>query len=382
MIIFEKAKGEKRMEYKPKVFVITPFNEDFLALYNELKTTFDEYFDFTNAGDLDNQQNILQDIVEGIHKADVIIADLTGLNANVFYELGLSHAMNKKVIIITQDLGELPFDIKSYRANEYSLQFNKLPKLIDELKKLLFGAIDNSVKYGNPVSDYIPDFYKCKNDDSSNSYSKDMIDEDNGGIQDVIDDEGEKGFLDYVTDIQENSTKMTDEITSMSNDMDEMNTSISAASKEIDRVKLQSGNVDASFVRNVCRKLAGPIDVFAGNLKSHINKIYGYWDIVENGYLSLLDSQYTKNKKNINDLKESMIALKGMQDAIYGSNENIEDFISVLRESLGMERRLNKAISSLISELEEYLQMTDTMSSSVDRIFSKGEIVIEALAKE
>lgn len=151
------------MGSKPKVFVITPFNEDFLALYDELKRIFKEDFDFTNAGDLDNQQNILQDIVEGIHQADVIIADLTGLNANVFYELGLAHAINKKVIIITQDLGELPFDIKSYRANEYSLQFNKLPKLIEELKKLLFGAIDNSVKYGNPVSDYIPDFYKCEN---------------------------------------------------------------------------------------------------------------------------------------------------------------------------------------------------------------------------
>ena len=143
------------MGSKPKVFVITPFNEDFLALYDELKRIFKEDFDFTNAGDLDNQQNILQDIVEGIHQADVIIADLTGLNANVFYELGLAHAINKKVIIITQDLGELPFDIKSYRANEYSLQFNKLPKLIEELKKLLVGAIDNSVKYGNPVSDYI-----------------------------------------------------------------------------------------------------------------------------------------------------------------------------------------------------------------------------------
>ena len=144
------------MENKPKVFVITPFNEDFLALYDELKKIFGEDFDFTNAGDLDNQQNILQDIVEGIYQADVIIADLTGLNANVFYELGLAHAMNKKAIIITQDLGELPFDIKSYRANEYSLQFNKLPKLIEELKKLLVGAIDNSVKYGNPISDYIP----------------------------------------------------------------------------------------------------------------------------------------------------------------------------------------------------------------------------------
>ena len=65
------------MRSKPKVFVITPFNEDFLALYDELKRNFREDFDFTNAGDLDNQQNILQDIVEGIHQANVIIADLT-----------------------------------------------------------------------------------------------------------------------------------------------------------------------------------------------------------------------------------------------------------------------------------------------------------------
>mgnify|MGYP002797459029 FL=1 len=50
--------------------------------------------------------------------------------------------------------------------------------------------------------------------------------------------------------------------------------------------------------------------------------------------------------------------------------------------SLGMERRLNKAISLLISELEEYLQMTDTMSSSIDRIQRKGEVVLGKLREE
>ncbi len=49
--------------------------------------------------------------------------------------------------------------------------------------------------------------------------------------------------------------------------------------------------------------------------------------------------------------------------------------------SLGMERRLNKAISLLISELEEYLQMTDTMSSSIDRIQRKGEVVLGKLRR-
>lgn len=307
---------------------------------------------------------------------------MTGLNANVFYELGLAHAMNKKVIIITQDLGELPFDIKSYRANEYSLQFNKLPKLVEELKKLLFGAIDNSVKYGNPVLDYIPDFYESEKAISNTNYLEDEVEKSNGDVHSIIEDEGEKGFLDYIADIEENSTKMTDEITAMGSEMNEMNTSINAASNEIDRVKTQSGNVDASFVRNICRKLSGPVDVFAGKLKGHVSEVVKYWDIVENSYLSLLDNQYAKNTKNLEDLRKSINELKGMQDAIYDSNGKIESFIIALRGSIGMERRLNKAISSLISELEEYLLMTETMASSIDRIIAKGEIVIGALEKE
>lgn len=370
------------MENKSKVFVITPFTEDFLALYEELKKTFKEDFDFTNAGDLDNQRSILQDIVDGIYQADVIIADLTGLNANVFYELGLAHAMNKKVIIITQEIGELPFDIKSYRANEYSLQFNKLPKFIDELKKLLFGAIDNSVQYGNPVSDYIPNFYKDESTTAQNGNLNDVIEDDSCDSSFVVEDEGEKGFIDYFADINENSSKITDEITSMGNEMNEMNTSINTVSNEIDHVKTQSGSVDASFVRNICRKLSSPVEIFAEKLKGHVTKIPGYWSIVENSYLSTLDNKFFQQVENIQELKESMKALNDMQDAINDSDENIEEFISVLRRSMGMERRLNKAISLLISEFEGYLLMTDTMSSSIDRILSKGEIVIGALEKE
>lgn len=63
--------------------------------------------------------------------------------------------MNKKVIIITQCLEELPFDIRSYRANGYSLKFNKLSELIEKLKCLLSGAIDGSVEFGTSFFDNI-----------------------------------------------------------------------------------------------------------------------------------------------------------------------------------------------------------------------------------
>lgn len=98
---------------KKKVFVIMPFQDQFFEVYEMLKMQFADSFEFTNAADEGNQQNILKDIVQPIYEADVVIADLTGLNPNVMYELGLAHSFNKKTITITQDeLSTLPFDLK------------------------------------------------------------------------------------------------------------------------------------------------------------------------------------------------------------------------------------------------------------------------------
>ena len=361
-------------EIKPIVFVIMPFKEDILALYEKLKSDFENNFAFTNAGDLDNQQNILQDIVEGIYQADIVIADLTGLNPNVFYELGLAHAMNKKVIIISQDLDELPFDIKSYRAIEYSLLFHKLPTFLAEVKKLLFGAMDNSVKFGNPVSDYIPDFFT-----KPSSMPIVSATPESNASSDNNDDDEEKGYLDYIADIIDNSSGIKEEIVAMGTDMNDMSQSINQATHEINRVKLQSGSADPSFVRSICRKLSSPIESNAEKMKKHISIITAQWAIVENSYLSLLDNHFIRNKDNLGGIESSSTTLAELRNTITGTDSNIDDFISILQTSVGVERRLTKAITKLITELEAYLSMTDTMSSSIDRIIAKSEVVVNSI---
>lgn len=362
---------------KPIVFVIMPFKDDILALYEKLKTDFEEDFTFTNAGDLDNQQNILQDIVEGIYQANIVIADLTGLNPNVFYELGLAHAMNKKVIIITQDIGELPFDIKSYRAIEYSLLFHKLPTFLTEVKKLLFGALDDSVKFGNPVSDYIPGFFI-----KPSSTSVQPVTEDKNESNDPSDNKDNvegKGCLDYMADIAENSSGIKEEIDAMAADMNDMSQSINRSTNEINRVKVQSGSADPSFVRSICRKLATPIETNADKMKQHISQITLRWAIVENSYLSLLDSHFIQNKENLDGIESSAISLSDLRVTIQSTDSKIDGFISVLQTSVGIERRLTKAITKLIAELEAYLSMTSTMYSSIERIISKSEIVVSSI---
>ncbi len=81
---------------KAKVFVIMPFRDEFFEVYEMIKMEFAEKFEFSNAGDEGNQQNILRDIIQPIYESDIILADLTGLNSNVLYELGIAHSFNKK----------------------------------------------------------------------------------------------------------------------------------------------------------------------------------------------------------------------------------------------------------------------------------------------
>lgn len=353
---------------KPKVFVITPFNEDFLALYEELKNDFENDYVFNNAGDLDNQQNILKDIVNGINDADIIIADVSGLNSNVFYELGIAHAMGKKVIIITQDIGELPFDIKAYRANEYNLKFNKLPKFKEELSKLLKGAVDGSIKYSNPVSDFLLNIDQTRNKFQEQNQKLEV----NTNIE-------EKGLLDFISEIQEDGTMLTDELYFMSDGLNEISKDIDNTSNEINRVKSNGNTLNPSFIRNLCHKLAIPLESFSSKVKEHSSKISIYWERIENNYLSLLDNKFMQTKKNAEDLKNANIQLGKMQEGIEISNSKINYFITSLKGTMGIERKLNKAMSSLINGLEDYLKETDKMYSSIDRIISKSNLFIQKI---
>jgi len=97
--------------------------------------------------------SITRDIVEGIFDADIVIADLTGKNPNVFYELGIAHSAGNKTIMTTQSLSDIPFDIASYRIIEYQQTISGAEKLYKDLS----GAIDDLLavmeRANNPVQD-------------------------------------------------------------------------------------------------------------------------------------------------------------------------------------------------------------------------------------
>ncbi len=72
------------------------------------------------ADDFFSASAIVEEIWSALNAAKVIIADCTGKNPNVFYELGIAHTLGKPVITISQTIDDVPFDVKHRRAIVYS----------------------------------------------------------------------------------------------------------------------------------------------------------------------------------------------------------------------------------------------------------------------
>jgi hypothetical protein len=106
---------------KPFAFVLMPFDDRFSDIYKlGIQAAATECG--VVAERVDEQkfsEPILERIYRQIGNADFIIADMTGRNPNVFYEVGYAHALGKLCTLLTQEVDDIPFDLKHHRHIVY-----------------------------------------------------------------------------------------------------------------------------------------------------------------------------------------------------------------------------------------------------------------------
>lgn len=90
---------------------------------------------------------VMDDITKSIRKARLIIADLTGRNPNVFYEVGIAHALNKQVLLMTQSIDDVPFDLRHRRALVYEYS----PRGCKKLEKDLYENVNSMLEHRDKV---------------------------------------------------------------------------------------------------------------------------------------------------------------------------------------------------------------------------------------
>lgn len=87
---------------------------------------------------------IIDQIWSGISNARVLVAELTGRNPNVLYELGLAHASRKPVVLVSSNEQDVPFDVRHVRVIYYDVTDPFWgDKLIDKVAENIVSALKN-----------------------------------------------------------------------------------------------------------------------------------------------------------------------------------------------------------------------------------------------
>lgn len=136
-----------RSEDMKKCFVVSPIGQD----GSDIRSNADKLFKYVikpvceacdfepvRVDQLNDANSITQTIIESLDSADLVIADMTGHNPNVFYEMGY-RARTKKPMIHLKRKGEsLPFDVNTIRTLEYDLtDLDSVEEVKDRLKKTI-----------------------------------------------------------------------------------------------------------------------------------------------------------------------------------------------------------------------------------------------------
>lgn len=108
---------------RPTAFLVMPFGSDDLEIVYEhfVKPVIEDKcgLNCLRGDDMFGSNTIMDDLRDAIMTSRIVIADLTGRNANVFYEVGMAHALGKPVLLLSQSPEDIPFDLRHRRVLPY-----------------------------------------------------------------------------------------------------------------------------------------------------------------------------------------------------------------------------------------------------------------------
>jgi len=344
-----------------KAFVLMPFVEELSDVYKYLisEALATAGYETKRADNILSGNNILGDIIEGIATSDLVVADLTGANPNVYYELGIAHALDKKVILLAQDIDELPFDLRSYRVLAYDVHFAKMNQAKDELIELASEAIKGNIPFGNPVKDFYgtkPGYTERPNQDRSKP-----------------EDDEEFGLLDYRVKLEDGFEELGSIVTDVGSKLGNEVTPEITASVE----KLNSGRYTTKQQRDIVRELANHLQEYGAFVKPNNERYRELLLDIETSLESILGGEFELEDDAEKELQEFIDTLSGVEEAAFSGRQGFASLIEVMDSIPRIEKNFNRAKVFMTAELKEFVSNIDQTISVISRATRLGKSLVK-----
>jgi len=377
----------------PRAFVLMDFAPEFDAIFEMLIVAAmkEAGFEAFRADNIKSQSNIIRDIIHSIAHSNLIIADLTGSNPNVYYELGIAHGLRRPVVLLTQEISELPFDLKSYRVIVYGTHFTKMDQARRELVELAEEVQRGKVNFGSPVSDFLgPDFHHLMPANSEHKQSKlkpisreleDTVEvlEEVNGTEGEEGTEGDLGFLDHLVGMEESFdelTKLMNEITEKVNDIGQ---EAKGAAKELAAAKKRNKPGTARYQRQVVRDLGNKVQAF-GEMIATSNRRYRRIQLkAQRSLEAVITKSKVTDEESRTNLRDFLDALRRAEGGATSGRTGIASMAETMRNLDNVEATFTRASASAANELDRLVENVDLTIALINRAREKGtEILGEA----
>ncbi|EOK5942827.1 hypothetical protein ACM6XV_000089 [Vibrio vulnificus] len=346
-----------------KAFVLMPFLEPLNSVYEYLiKSTLQEAgYEVKRADDILSQSNILEDIVQAIVQSDLIIADLTTSNANVYYELGISHALDKKVVLLTQEISELPFDLRSYRVLSYSTHFEEMMQAKKELLSIASAAIDGQIPFGNPVKDY-----GKFGQNLERSINEDQIE--TSYVEEL-------GYLDHVVGVEENLLELTKIVELVSETLaDKLTPEITNSSR-----KLNQPNLPLKQKRDAVKALAKHVDNYAKLLKPKNEDYKKLSNDLETSLEVILSSKNDYEPDSIENIESFLRGFEALENGAQSGRDGFSSLLDTMSRLPNLEASFDQASKEMQREIKLFIDNIDQTIALAARARALGRSLISKI---
>jgi len=343
-------------------FVLMPYEEEFDEIYNEIIVPALEEagFEAKRANSISHQRNILEDIVKGIHGSDLIIADLTGSNPNVFYELGMAHGLNKPVILITQSVEEVPFDLRSYRMIDYGTYFSEARKFREELTKIASQALKDALSFGNPISDFLrleAPRVKVRLPAEAPSTAREELEE-------------EKGLLDWLDDSLEATEEATECLERIAKAHQQITQKLEDRTLQIQEASASQGRGAAKQVRRLASETAKDISDYAEIIEHEAGELAGCWDRVEANTIPWLGVVPIETPQAVEGMQKLRSTFTQLEAATAGSLDAHRAYRDTVSKTKGISADLTRASRRTTRVLDQLIAIGERQYAFASRVLA------------
>jgi ActR/RegA family two-component response regulator len=165
LAVFGKLKELESQPENKTCFVIMPFStsksckeEEWTEIFNEqIKPAVEEAgFGYKCYRSQALFGNIIENILDDLNRADMVIADLTDRNPNVFYELGVRQVLRGATVLIAQHIDDIPFDLRPYAIQVYDWRLSGGKRQFKERIKEIIATFEcHPEKASSPIRKYL-----------------------------------------------------------------------------------------------------------------------------------------------------------------------------------------------------------------------------------